>query len=256
MARQKRGALYRHAWFLQRLLPKRREIDPETVGLFRGVVSFLFVLDEIIEKNPSVDATIHSGDGLWVFYQGARQFFIKPTQRYLLLHLFSKNALYEAIGSDRKLFRLRVQRLYAPGLWQIHIDELKWLIRYMHRNWKVVPAKSQASTQAHPRNIAGDVREAILQQFLRNGSRCPELRAGPAPTASPRRLASSSTTFCPVARAVRMAFTTFRFSVWSVTVSSGTRLCRMPGRLTERCRRRPNPLSRISIAFLTGLNKL
>ena len=54
MARQKRGTLYRHAWFLQRLLPKRREIDPETVGLFRGVVSFLFVLDEIIEKNPSV----------------------------------------------------------------------------------------------------------------------------------------------------------------------------------------------------------
>lgn len=171
MKKRQFGPMYKTAWFLGRLVPKSKAVSGKSQEFFHDVVRFLLKLDDLQFTNPSVTVALYAGDGLWVYYKGIKQFFVKPAQKYLLLHVFRKNDLLIELEKQDSFFNDRIRRQYANGLWRIGPKHLKWILKYMQQNWK--PTPNVAVDESHPRNIPGDVRQSALDSFLNNGRVCP-----------------------------------------------------------------------------------
>jgi len=165
----KYGSIYKTTDFVKRLLRKNEE---NTFTL--GVLKFLQDLGQFQENNPLVTLHVHTGDGIWVNYDGEDYFFIKPTQKYLLFHIFSSNGMSLAIEKQESLFVKDNERKveYAYKVWKIYLDELKWIINYMSKNFKQPNYNTMQENDPHPRFIPGHVRQAVLEEFNRTGRYC------------------------------------------------------------------------------------
>ena len=84
------GPTYQVVDFISRLIPKRRTPNPEALAFVHSALRFVQDLSELQEKNPRITISFHVGDGLWVYADLTSLFFVKPTQKFLLLHLFDK----------------------------------------------------------------------------------------------------------------------------------------------------------------------
>lgn len=168
------GELHRVSDFIKRIVGARSTSDN---GFILEVIAFLQALDRIQDKNPSVTLAIHTGDGVWVYYKGEKLLFIKPTKQFLNLHVF------EPIGSTdakRQLVKfIRSKRKSGFGdpsagtswlSWRISGNALESVISFIARLPAAKRPKKLASN--HARSIPGNVRQEVLQDFLRRGSMC------------------------------------------------------------------------------------
>jgi 5-methylcytosine-specific restriction endonuclease McrA len=168
----KYGSLYKAVEFIGRLIPKKSKVTTASQKYINLVIYFLMELDNIQAKNWSVTLSIHAADGLYLFYNLQQQFFLKPTQKYLLLHIFEENDLLKAINSGEKLFQNAEKKEYALGLWKIKSEkELEWLLAYIKKVY-FPTNESKKNDNRHSRNIPGYVRQAVLEEYENNGRYC------------------------------------------------------------------------------------
>jgi 5-methylcytosine-specific restriction endonuclease McrA len=145
------------------------------------VTRFLQDLDAIQRSNVSITLAIHTGDGVWVTYQGQKLLFLKPAQQFLKLHVFEPLNSTDAKGKLIKFIRREHKKrkdLFPEAQngtswisWRIASDELRAVIKFL----KSLPAakKSHGKFVRHARTIPGVIRQAVLQEFENNGSICP-----------------------------------------------------------------------------------
>jgi hypothetical protein len=166
------GNLYKVSEFIWRLIPKISTISESSQDYILSIIEFLKKLDTLQENNWSITIRIHASDGIYLYHNLKQQFFIKPTQKHLLFHIFEKNKLLSAINSQSNLFQNKFKKDYAIGIWKIsHEDELQWLLNYIDNNFEMTK-ETYENNSFHPRNIPGYVRQAILEEFEKNGRYC------------------------------------------------------------------------------------
>lgn len=161
------GCIYKTSEFIEKLIPKRRENN-----LINSTTHFLKFLDQFQDRNPLFTITVHAADGIWAYYQGARQFFIKPTQKHILFHVFSANRVSNAIEQENMSFGEEWLVDYADKVWKIGSEQLEWLQGFIESHYPVPKDDVKASDKKHSRHIPGDVRQAVLESFIRNGRIC------------------------------------------------------------------------------------
>lgn len=166
------GTIYRTADFVQRLLPAGKPLSSEACEFVKATLHLLMELDELEQINPLVTLSVNVGDGLWVYYEGRPEFLLKPTQKYILMHVFENTPLANVIDGLKTLFAVDVQRAYAHRMWRIQPPEMKWLAAYIKKQWASRDVLAQAADLEHPRNIPGAIREAALTSFIRGGRKC------------------------------------------------------------------------------------
>jgi hypothetical protein len=169
---RKFGLTYLVADFISKLIPHKRIPDTSSVEFTHSVLEFLRQLDQIQETNPRITMSFHANDGLWIYCDGSSQLFLKPTQKFLLLHVFEKNQIYLAIPKAKDIFTHSRSVEYAAGLWEIQNPELEWLIKYFQETWQPSGLPQQNEPTLHPRHIPGDVRQYALTQFINGGRIC------------------------------------------------------------------------------------
>jgi HNH endonuclease len=168
------GELYRVTDFI------RRTISSKNFEFSIEVMQFLKTLDAIQRQNPSFTLVIHTGDGIWVTYQGQKLLFLKPAQRFLNLHLFEPVSSTNAKAKLTKFIKHqnRMRNLFGESQkgsswnsWRVFSKELRALTKFLRALPSVTGSKNKIAR--HPRNIPGVVRQAVLDQFQKNGSVCP-----------------------------------------------------------------------------------
>ena len=169
---RKFGLTYQVADFISKLIPRKRIPDASSAEFTHSVLVFLRQLDQIQETNPRITMSFHANDGLWVYCDGSSQLFLKPTQKFLLLHVFEKNQTYLTISKAKGIFTHSRTVEYAAGLWEIQNPELEWLIKYFQESWPPSGLSQQNEHTLHPRHIPGDVRQYALTQFIKGGRIC------------------------------------------------------------------------------------
>jgi hypothetical protein len=171
MAR-KYGEIHRFSDFIARTIPSDVSDGP-SLTFVKKVIAFLQRLDRLELTNPNVTHAFHTGDGIWIYFKGAKLCLIKPTQKHLLLHSFQNNELRRLVRAARR----KETNLFGDTLkgtfwlaWRVQDHELLRLAHLLESlpkrtSTKVLPAD-------HPRYIPAEIRHAVLEDFLRTGSRC------------------------------------------------------------------------------------
>jgi len=147
---RKFGLTYQIVDFIGRLIPRKRFPDANSVEFIHSVLEFLSQLDQIQETNPRITMSFHANDGLWVFCDGLSQLFLKPTQKFLLLHVFEKNQINLDISKAKDIFTSGRTVEYSAGLWEIKNPELEWLIRYFRDSWQPSELSQHSEPTLHP----------------------------------------------------------------------------------------------------------
>lgn len=169
---RKFGLTYQVADFISKLFSRKRIPDASSSVFVHSVLEFLSQLDQIQEKNPRITMSFHANDGLWVYCDGSSQLFLKPTQRFLLLHVFEKNKTYLGISKAKGIFTNSRTVEYAVGLWEIQQPEMEWLIQFFQKSWPQSELSQKNEPTLHPRHIPGVVRQYALTQFIKEGRVC------------------------------------------------------------------------------------
>ncbi len=163
----KYGSLYKTAEFLGKIIPKK-----EINSLIHSSIQFLKHLDSYQINNPFITLSVHVGDGIWFYYKGQPLFFIKPTQKHILFHIFENNMLSESILKQKGLFQNEWETDYSYKVWKIGESELNWLMRHIPEMCPMPIEGYSEGKDGHARYIPGDVRQAVLEDFISNGRYC------------------------------------------------------------------------------------
>jgi Restriction endonuclease len=172
------GPIYQSVDFVEKLIPKKSNFQDSSRAFVIDTILFLKKLSRLELDNPSVTINIYAGDGLWVYRNGVKELFIKPTQKYALLHIFHRSGMSDRIDkvSNNKasqLFKEKVMKDYCYRMWRIGSNEYKWLTRYITKNWGFDSDGITDGDSFHPRYIPGEIREVILSDFINRGKICP-----------------------------------------------------------------------------------
>ena len=165
----KYGNLYKTAEFLGKIVQRNT-----TNMLVHSTIEFLKTIDNLQSANALITLSIHAGDGIWFYRSGTPLFFIKPTQRHILFHIFEKNEFSEAIMTiDKKeLFRSEHIVNYANKVWRIGAPELEWIQEYLIKKFPPSEVAKFSDEVKHPRYIPGEIRQAVLESFIQSGRLC------------------------------------------------------------------------------------
>jgi len=167
------GEIHRMSDFIARTIPTHIS-DGTSLTFVKKAIAFLQRLDRLELTNPNITHAFYTGDGIWIYFKGAKLCLIKPTQKHLLLHSFENNELRRLVRAARR----KATNLFGDTLkgsfwlaWKVQDHELPRLAHLLESlpkrtSTKVLPAD-------HPRYIPAEIRHAVLEDFLRTGSRCP-----------------------------------------------------------------------------------
>lgn len=166
---KKYGHLYKTSDFIGKLIPNN-----QANRLIHSGISFIKTLDYIQSSNNSITLSIHAADGVWCYHRGAPLFFVKPTQKHILLHVFKRNEISDAILvlDDKNLFNNLHPANYSYRVWKLGISELAWLKNHLIEKFPPSDITQMSNAVEHPRHIPGDIRQAALETFIKKGRVC------------------------------------------------------------------------------------
>jgi hypothetical protein len=167
------GQTYKVAEFISKLVSRKRTIVKNDQNYFHACINFLMQLDIVQDDHPWVTFSFSAADGLWVYYKGESICFLKPTQKYLFLHVFEQNNLSKKIDDQKKYFQKVVETSYAHKQWHLGVNEMEWLVDHFKGSPRPIGEQSFLSEKKHPRYISGHIRQAALDDFLASGRQCP-----------------------------------------------------------------------------------
>lgn len=178
----KYGSLYQVSDYIERLLPKRGS-GPFSALFAHHAIMFLKTLDRIQAENPAFTLSVHTGDAIWIGYEGRRLCFVLPTQRHLRVGVPVSNGgmpnkLGKALDSAAKVndgVKLFGDRDGEWTQWHVETKGLKVIEEFFDK----LPRSNSNSLDvgAHPRQFPGYARQAALEEFERGGRMCPGVEA-------------------------------------------------------------------------------
>jgi hypothetical protein len=164
------GSIHYCAFFFDRVLSKSARTLSDGVAAFHIASHLLKELDALQEKSPLVTLSFAT-DSLRVYFRGQLQFHIQARKCRTIIwipHAYSR-ALAKEIQKRPRLFPDEM----ATISWVLSEQGVDWLLNYLRSHWK--PSNKDGSPEpiTHSRHIPGDVRQAVLSEFLASGRWCP-----------------------------------------------------------------------------------
>jgi hypothetical protein len=131
-------------------------------------------LAEIQEENSRINLTFHTQDGVWIYLDGVKQAFLKPTQKFLLINIFDKNDFFDLLEKNNWFDSKRTVD-YAEGLCEIkYKEQFDLVLNFINEKWKPNPELfKDITSHNHSRHIPGVVRNILLNEFEKEGRICP-----------------------------------------------------------------------------------
>lgn len=163
------GSIHYCAHFLDRVLSKSARSSSDGVAAFHIASHLLKELDALQEKNPLVTLSFAT-DSLRVYFRGQLQFHIQPRKCRTIIWIpgaYSRELCRE-IQKRPQLFSVEGEHIS----WVFSVGGVKWLMEYLRSNWQPSGADASKAPVAHSRHIPGEVRQAVLTEFLASGRWC------------------------------------------------------------------------------------
>ena len=164
------GSIHYCAHFFDRLLSKSVRSQSDGIAAFHIASLLLKELDSLQEKNPLVTLSFAT-DSLRVYFCGQLQFHIQPRKCRTIIWIpgtYSRG-LCKEIQRHPQLFSVEGEHIswvFSPG-------GVEWLMKYLRSNWQPPTVGMSVIPSTHTRHIPGDVRQAVLTEFLASGRWCP-----------------------------------------------------------------------------------
>lgn len=167
---KKFGSVHYCANFLEKVL-SRPVVSPDVSHHAVGIaINLLKKLDALQEQNPLVTLSFAT-DSLRVYYRGQLQFHIqaRKTRTIIWIPGFYQGALSQEISKRPSLFKIENDHIS----WIFCEEGVDWLIDYLWSHWELPSEKTIGIPVSHSRHIPGEVRQAVLTEFLSSGKWCP-----------------------------------------------------------------------------------
>ncbi len=164
------GSIHYCAFFFDRVLSKSARSSSDGVAAFHIASHLLKELDALQEKNPLVTLSFAT-DSLRVYFRGQLQFHIQARKCRTIIwipYAYSR-ALAKEIQKRPRLFPDEM----ATISWVLSEQGVDWLLNYLRSHWKSSNNDGAPEPIKHSRHIPGDVRQAVLSEFLASGRWCP-----------------------------------------------------------------------------------
>lgn len=164
------GNIHYCAFFFDRVLSKSARSSIDGVAAFRIASRLLKELDALQEKNSLVTLSFAT-DSLRVYFCGQLQFHIQARKCRTIIwipYAYSR-ALAKEIQRRPQLFPSEM----ATISWVLSEQGVNWLLNYLWSRWKPSSSDGSPEKTTHSRHIPGDVRQAVLSEFLASGRWCP-----------------------------------------------------------------------------------
>ena len=164
------GSIHYCAFFFDRVLSKSARSSSDGVAAFHIASHLLKELDALQEKNPLVTLSFAT-DSLRVYFRGQLQFHIQARKCRTIIwipYAYSR-ALAKEIQERPRLFPDEM----ATISWVLSEQGVDWLLNYLRSHWKSSNNDGSPEPITHSRHIPGDVRQAVLSEFLASGRWCP-----------------------------------------------------------------------------------
>ena len=152
------------------MLSKSARSSSIAIEAFRIASRLLKELDSLQEKNPLVTLSFAT-DSLRVYFRGQLQFHIQARKCRTIIwipYAYSR-PLSQEIQKRPELFPDEITTIS----WVLSEQGIDWLLDYLRSHWKSFNNGESKEAITHSRHIPGDVRQAILSEFLAAGRWCP-----------------------------------------------------------------------------------
>lgn len=167
--KKKFGTVHYCANFLDKVLSISASASADSIHAVAISISLLKRLDALQEQNPLVTLSFAT-DSLRVHYCGQLQFHIQARKHRTIIWIPGgyQGDLSREIGNRPDLFRIEGEHIS----WVISEAGAEWLLDYLGRYWTFSSDKSANILASHSRHISGEVRQAVLTEFLSSGRWC------------------------------------------------------------------------------------
>lgn len=164
------GSIHYCAYFFDRVLSKSACLPSDAVAAFHIASHLLKELDVLQEKNPLVTLSFAT-DSLRVYFRGQLQFHIQPRKCRTIIWIpgtYNRDLCCE-IQRQPRLFAVEGEHIS----WVFSTGGVEWLMEYLRSNWQPSTVDMPKVPAEHARHIPGEVRQAVLTEFLASGRWCP-----------------------------------------------------------------------------------
>lgn len=164
------GSLHYCAYFFDRIVSKSARSPSDAIAAFRIASHLLKELDLLQENNPLVTLSFAT-DSLRVYFRGQLQFHIQARKCRTIVwipHAYS-HTLRQEIQERPQLFPNEM----ATIAWVLSEQGVNWLLDYLRSNWQPSIDGQAKEPIKHSRHIPGEIRQAVLSEFLASGRWCP-----------------------------------------------------------------------------------
>lgn len=164
------GNFHYCAHFFDRIVSKSARSPSDVIEAFRIASHLLKELDSLQEKNPLVTLSFAT-DSLRIYFRGQLQFHIQARKCRTIIWIPYPycRALAQEIQKRPRLFSDEMTTIS----WVLSERGVNWLLDYLRSNWCSSTDGESKGPITHSRHIPGDVRQAVLSEFLASGRWCP-----------------------------------------------------------------------------------
>lgn len=167
--RKRFGGIHYCVYFFDRVLSKSAHTSNEGLAAFHIASRLLKELDALQAKNPLVTLSFAT-DSLRVYFCGQLQFHVQPRKCRTIIWIpggYSRE-LSREIQERPQLFAVEGEHIS----WVFSAGGVDWLMDYLRSNWKLAQTDASNPSVAHPRHISGEIRQAVLTEFIASGRWC------------------------------------------------------------------------------------
>jgi hypothetical protein len=164
------GNFHYCANFFDRILSKSVNSPSDAVAAFRIASHLLIELDALQEQNTLVTLSFAT-DSLRVYFRGQLQFHIQPRKCRTIIWIpcGCNREIPAEIQNRPELFEVEGEHIS----WVFSEFGVQWLIDYLRSNWQPSSINPSEALATHSRHIPGEIRQAVLTDFLASGKWCP-----------------------------------------------------------------------------------
>ncbi len=173
------GSVYRIADFVERVLGRKE--NPSSGNAFaRSTMIFLKEMDTAQSKNSWITLAPQTGDGIWLYYKGLRQFQFFPAKSFIRV-IISRYGPHDAQRLQQTLLRhhrsksevfRRMPMQYSYHQWRLQGSGLPVIEQFVEglRVPRVIHSRNDIE---HSRYFPAEDRQAAMNAFERDGRKCP-----------------------------------------------------------------------------------
>lgn len=163
------GTVHYCADFIDKVLSRSTGSTADSIHAVGIAINLLKKLDALQEQNPLVTLSFAT-DSLRVYYRGQLQFHIQARKLRTIIWIPGcyQGDLSREISKRPSLFKVEGEHIS----WIVSEAGVEWLLDYLRSHWGFASEAAINIPVPHSRHIPGEVRQAVLTEFLANGKWC------------------------------------------------------------------------------------